>query len=203
MSVALNIDFKNLYEIDNISTDLRWSSFRSNLNNGQEIPLVVKISNESHALLPNVYNLAFGPLNPKGKIDDKAELNHADYSKVFSTILFSALAYLNNNPDHYLGIDGSDNARASFITAPFKGISGTSISIFAYLGSSILSGSPGLGKRNTIIPLILRILCLTHSRLKRGPGYRRIRCIIILFLTLRNILRIKRSKKHCKFGHHE
>jgi hypothetical protein len=114
MSVSLKIDFNNLYEIDNISTDLRFSSFKSSLNSGQEVPLVVKISNESHALLPNVYNLAFGPLNSKGKIDDKAELRHIDYSKVFSTILFSALAYLKNNPDHYLGIDGSDNARAYF-----------------------------------------------------------------------------------------
>lgn len=114
MAANLKIDFKNLYEIDNISADLRVSTFSTKLNNGQALPLIVKISNQSHALLPNVYNLAFGPLNSKGKIDDKAELTHADYSKVFSTILFSALAYLKTNPDHYLGIDGSDNARAYF-----------------------------------------------------------------------------------------
>lgn len=114
MAASLKIDFKNLYEIDNISADLRISTFNTHLNNGQALPLIVKISNESHALLPNVYNFAFGPLNSKGKIDDKAELTHADYSKVFSTILFSALAYLKSNPDHYLGIDGSDNARAYF-----------------------------------------------------------------------------------------
>lgn len=114
MAANLKIDFKNLYEIDNISEDLRISTFSTKLNNDQALPLIVKISNQSHALLPNVYNLAFGPLNSKGKIDDKAELTHADYSKVFSTILFSALAYLKTNPDHYLGIDGSDNARAYF-----------------------------------------------------------------------------------------
>ena len=114
MAASLKIDFNNLYEIDNISADLRISTFSTTLNNGQAMPLVVKISNQSHALLPNVYNLAFGPLNAKGKIDDKAELTHADYSKVFSTILFAAFAYLQNNPDHYLGIDGSDNARAYF-----------------------------------------------------------------------------------------
>jgi hypothetical protein len=114
MSVSFKIDFDNLYDIENISADLRFSSFTTRLNNGQELPLNVKISNQSHALLPNVYNLAFGPLNAKGKIDDKAELKHADYSKVFSTILFSALAYLESNPGHYLGIDGSDNARAYF-----------------------------------------------------------------------------------------
>jgi len=114
MAASLKIDFNNLYEIDNISADLRISTFSTTLNNGQAMPLVVKISNQSHALLPNVYNLSFGPLNAKGKIDDKAELTHADYSKVFSTILFAAFAYLQNNPDHYLGIDGSDNARAYF-----------------------------------------------------------------------------------------
>lgn len=114
MAVPLKIDFDSLYEIENISPDLKFSSFNTMLDNGNKVPLVVKISNQSHALLPNVYNLSFGPLNAKGKIDDKAELTHGNYSKVFSTILFSALAYLKNNPDHYLGIDGSDNARAYF-----------------------------------------------------------------------------------------
>lgn len=114
MAASLKIDFNNLYEIDNISQDLKVSTFSTKLSNGQALPLIVKISNQAHALLPNVYNLAFGPQNAKGKIDDKAELTHADYSKVFSTILFAALAYLKTNPDHYLGIDGSDNARAYF-----------------------------------------------------------------------------------------
>lgn len=114
MAAAVKINFDNLYEIENISSDLKFSGFRTTLNNGNSLPLVVRISNQSHALLPNVYNLAFGPLNAKGKLDDKAELTHSDYSKVFSTILFSALAYLETNPTHYLGIDGSDNARAYF-----------------------------------------------------------------------------------------
>jgi hypothetical protein len=114
MAVQLKIDFDNLYEIENISEDLKFSSFNTELEHGGILPLSVKISNQSHALLPNVYNLAFGPLNKKGKIDDKAEIVHTDYSKVFSTILFAAFAYLKTNPDHYLGIDGSDNARAYF-----------------------------------------------------------------------------------------
>lgn len=114
MAVPLKIDFNNLYDIEHISEDLRYSSFHTALNAGGQLPLAVKISNQSHALLPNVYNLSFGPLNAKGKIDDKAELAHTDYSKVFSTILFTAFVYLKNNPEHYLGIDGSDNARAYF-----------------------------------------------------------------------------------------
>ena len=114
MAVSPKIDFDELYEIENISEDLRYSYFKSKLDNGKDISLSVKISNQCHVLLPNVYNISFGPLNAKGKINDKAELTHSDYSKVFSTILFSAYAYLKNNPDHYLGIDGSDNARAYF-----------------------------------------------------------------------------------------
>lgn len=114
MATAPTIDFDNLYEIGNISTDLRESDFTTSLKNGKAVPLSVRISNQSHALLPNVYNLAFGPLNGKGRINDKVELTHTDYSKVFSTILFTAYAYLKANPGHYLGIDGSDNARAYY-----------------------------------------------------------------------------------------
>jgi hypothetical protein len=61
---------------------------------------------------PTFFNLAFGPINDKGKIDDKAELSHKDYSKVFSSILLTGLTYLASNKEHYLGIDGSNNARA-------------------------------------------------------------------------------------------
>jgi hypothetical protein len=114
MSASVKIDFDALYDIEQISHDLKYASFNTVLQNGKVVPLITKISNQSHELLPDVYNLAFGPLNRKGKIDDKAEISHKDYSKVFSTILFTALTYLKSNPEHYLGIDGSDNARAYF-----------------------------------------------------------------------------------------
>ena len=73
MAARLTINFDNLYDIENISQDLKFSSFRTERNSGGEVPLVVRISNQAHALLPNVYNLSFGPLNAKGKLDDKAE----------------------------------------------------------------------------------------------------------------------------------
>ena len=114
MAVRVKIDFDKVYDFDEISPGFNLSSFNTRLQDGKEIPLKVRISNQAHALLPNVYNLAFGPLNKQGKIDDRAELTHSDYSKVFSTILFSAYAYLRQNPGHYLGIDGSDNTRAYF-----------------------------------------------------------------------------------------
>lgn len=114
MAARVKIDFDKLYEFDDISPDFNLSSFNTDLEDGREQPLKVRISHHSHPLLPNVYNLAFGPLNRQGKIDDRAELQHRDYSRVFSTILFSAYAYLRENPTHILGVDGSDNTRAYF-----------------------------------------------------------------------------------------
>jgi hypothetical protein len=57
-------------------------------------------------------NLAFGPLGEDGSIDDFAAIQHADYSKAFSTILLGAMTYLKSNPNLYVGIDGSDFRRA-------------------------------------------------------------------------------------------
>lgn len=114
MAVRVKIDFDKVYDFEEISPDFNLSSFNSRLEDGRELSLKVKISNHAHALLPNVYNLSFGPLNRQGRIDDRAEIPHTDYSRVFSTILFSAYAYLRQNPAHILGIDGSDNTRAYF-----------------------------------------------------------------------------------------
>lgn len=112
MSVAVKLDFDNPYDIEPLSEDMRISIFKTELQDGTQIPLKVEISKEPHELLPGAFNLAFGPMNERGKIDDKAELSHKSYSKVFSSILLAALLYLANNRDHYLGIDGSNNARA-------------------------------------------------------------------------------------------
>ncbi len=112
MAIGVKIDFDNTYDIDEISTDLKVANFLTELQDETKISLKVEIDNEAHELLPNVYNLAFGPTDQKGQIDDKAQLSHKDYSKVFSTVLLNALSYLTSNPDQYLGIDGSDNSRA-------------------------------------------------------------------------------------------
>src|SRR5450756_294004 len=104
MAARVKIDFDKVYDFDEITPGFNLSSFNTRLEDGKAVPLKVKISNQAHALLPNVYNLSFGPLNKQGKIDDRAELAHSDYSRVFSTILFSAYAYLLRNPDHILGV---------------------------------------------------------------------------------------------------
>lgn len=107
----LKIDFNDRYDVKKISGDYRNSRFTTILKDGVEVPLYIQISNETHELMPDVYNLSFGPMRGD-RIDDKAELRHSDYSKVFSTILFDALKYLTENPSHSVGIDGSDNRRA-------------------------------------------------------------------------------------------
>jgi hypothetical protein len=107
----IKINFDDIYDIRDITEDHRNSEFTSILRDGKLIPIYMQISNETHELMQDVYNLAFGPLKGR-RIDDKAELAHFDYSKVFSTILFNALTYLTKNPTHSVGIDGSDNRRA-------------------------------------------------------------------------------------------
>src|SRR5690242_14681258 len=108
MPFTFKIDFNNRYETAMISQNLRESTFVSLLPDNESVLLQVHISGQSHEVLPNVHNLAFGPLKHNGKIDDKAEVAHLDYSKTFSTILFTGLTYLASNPDHHLGVDGSD-----------------------------------------------------------------------------------------------
>lgn len=99
-------------DIEPLTEDLRVSAFTSEVEDGSPIPLRVDISSQPHALLPSVFNLAFGPTNARGEIDDRAEIAHKDYSKVFSSILLAGLTNLTDHPDQYLGIDGSNNARA-------------------------------------------------------------------------------------------
>lgn len=55
---------------------------------------------------------AFGPMDDQNKIDDQVKITHANHSKVFSSIVFAGLTFLKRNPSKYLGIDGSNNARA-------------------------------------------------------------------------------------------
>ena len=58
-----------------------------------------------------VYNLSFGPIDKKLHIDTRQKLSHKDHSKVFSTVLFAGLSYLNENKGKFLGFDGSNTAR--------------------------------------------------------------------------------------------
>jgi hypothetical protein len=112
MALNIKIDFEDCYPVKIISKNLRNSSFTTILQNGETTPIGIIISENTHPLMPNVYNLAFGPLNQNNQIDDLAKLSHQNYSKLFSTIVFACINFLNNNREKFLGIDGSSNARA-------------------------------------------------------------------------------------------
>lgn len=112
MALNIKVDFDNCYVTEPLSEDLRLIRFETELTDHTTAPIGVVIGNQPLHLLPNVYNLAFGPMDGNNEIDDQAILSHVDHSKMFSTIILSALTFLNANPDKYLGIDGSNNARA-------------------------------------------------------------------------------------------
>ena len=113
MPLNIKINFENTYPTLIIDKDLKSISFESELKNGTKIPLIIHISSNGHSLMPDVYNLSFGPLNENNQVDDQIKLTHLDYSKIFSTIVFEAMSFLKQNPNKYVGIDGSNNSRAS------------------------------------------------------------------------------------------
>ena len=111
MALNIKIDFKNTYPVHFIN-DLSYSVFDTELIDGAPVRLGIKISSEEHPIMSDVYNLAFGPVNKSNQIDDQAKLTHKDHSKVFSTIVFEGASFLTDHPDKFLGIDGSNTARA-------------------------------------------------------------------------------------------
>jgi hypothetical protein len=112
MGLNVKIDLKNAYSIVLEAKQQQASVFNTILTSGQKIRLGVQIAHTPHPLIPNAYNLVFGPIKANGRIDDKARLSHQDHSRVFSTVLLEAMAYLKEHPNDCVGIDGSNNARA-------------------------------------------------------------------------------------------
>jgi hypothetical protein len=108
----LKIDFENTFEPLEMSSDLTYMTFYSEEKNVGPILIKIQIRPISSPLLPNVHNLAFGPILKDGEIDDKAKVSHTDTNKVFSTILFFALIFLQKNREFTIGIDGSTESRA-------------------------------------------------------------------------------------------
>jgi hypothetical protein len=108
----IDINFENSYELTPLSADLNKFSFHSPTTQGKSILILVQIQHTSNPFIPEFLNLAFGPLSHDGSIDDFATVSHTSYSKAFSTILLCAMIYLKNNPNVYIGIDGSDFRRA-------------------------------------------------------------------------------------------
>jgi hypothetical protein len=108
----IDIDLKKTYEITLLADKADEFSFFSPTTQGHSQLITVKIKRASNPFMPEFLNLAFGPLGKDGVIDDFATVQHANYSKTFSTILLCAMICLRANPDLYIGIDGSDFRRA-------------------------------------------------------------------------------------------
>ncbi len=109
----VKIDFENCYEIELLSENFGFCKFDSITADNKTVSLGIKISDTSHDLLPDVYNLAFGKIE-EDSIDDNIRIKHKDVSKTFSTIIFTAYSFLTieENENKYLGVDGSNLTRA-------------------------------------------------------------------------------------------
>jgi hypothetical protein len=110
--MPVTVNFDNTYELITIEPDLSEATFYSITKNNIPVLLKIRIERIDIPLLPEVYNLSFGPINDDGTIDDKARINHQDLNKAFSTIILFALTYLKKNPNSIIGLDGSNDARA-------------------------------------------------------------------------------------------
>lgn len=106
------INLNDTFLAETASTDLMDYTFLSPQTKGGEVRLIVKIREINDSLLPNVFNLGFGPSDGIGGIDDKVTLSHVDIGKVFSTIIVFAIAFLQQYPGTTISIDGSDERRA-------------------------------------------------------------------------------------------
>ena len=114
------INFQDTYEPVSIESDFSAMTFNSPQRDGTNELILVKIEPLENLFLPNVYNLGFGPPDGKGGFKDDVRPKHKDVPKVFSTVLFHSLNFLGENPKLMLGIDGSDDLRATLYQMMFK-----------------------------------------------------------------------------------
>jgi len=118
--MPITINFDDTYPPQELYDDLSEMTFLSPQTDGSSVLLVVQIVAHPDPLLPNVYNLGFGPPNGTGGFKDDIRLKHSNLDKVFSTVLFHALSFLEENNNLTIGIDGSDDLRARLYHGIFK-----------------------------------------------------------------------------------
>jgi hypothetical protein len=117
----ITIDLDNTYSLTSGVIDARISlgEFYTSQLKGSDILIRVIIKPHPDPLLPNVYNLSMGPPVNDDGIDDKIRLKHKDSSRVFSTAVLFALTFLTEFPDMLIGLDGSDDLRATLYHSMF------------------------------------------------------------------------------------
>lgn len=106
------INFDDTYELIEVAQDFSYTTFNSVDINNNKVLLKIQIESLGDPLLPNVYNLSFGPLGADGEVDDKAKIHHQNTDKMFSTILLFSLAFLQEFSGITIGLDGSNDIRA-------------------------------------------------------------------------------------------
>ncbi|RFM32481.1 DUF6934 family protein [Chitinophaga silvisoli] len=85
--------------------------FKAALYDGRMVNMRVEISGTAHDLIENVYDLKFGPVDNKGRIDNRSEFVYADYRLIFSSIMRFMLEYLKFYPDRSIGMNSNDDTR--------------------------------------------------------------------------------------------
>lgn len=114
----VTINFEEPFESVSIENDFSQMIFISPQIDGAHKPILVKI--DPHPYLPNVFNLGLGPPDGMDNFHDDIRLKHTENSKVFSTVLLHGFTFLQVNPELTLGIDGSDDIRATMYHLMFK-----------------------------------------------------------------------------------
>lgn len=108
----IKVNLEDTFELEELSKDFSYMTFYAPLKEEGQVLLKVSIEPLDDPMLPNTFNLAFGPVDDVGDIDDMARVFHANPDKVFSTILLFCLNFLEMNIDFQIGLDGADDTRA-------------------------------------------------------------------------------------------
>ncbi|WP_184549352.1 DUF6934 family protein [Mucilaginibacter sp. FT3.2] len=118
--MQVTINFDQIYPPLKLVDTLTEMTFESPKVDGSLQEMLIKITLHPDPLLPGVFNLGFGPPDGKGNFKDDIRLKYEDLDKVFSTVLFHGLVFLQQNPESTIGIDGSDDLRARLYHRMYK-----------------------------------------------------------------------------------
>lgn len=110
--MVVKINLKDTYTLVDIAANLTQATFTADDKNGKRIIFKIIVDPLENLSLPNVYNLSFGPPKENGRIDDTIQIHHQNLNKLFSTIIFFCLNFLQKNPKVTIGLDGSSDTRA-------------------------------------------------------------------------------------------
>jgi hypothetical protein len=118
--MQVTINFDQIYPPLKLVDTLTEMTFEAPQVDGSTQEIFILIGPHPDPLLPDVFNLGFGPPDGRGGFKDNVKLRHLNLDKVFSTVLFLGLTFLQQNPTLTVGIDGSDDFRARLYHRMYK-----------------------------------------------------------------------------------